>query len=464
MNENRDKLISDCFQRILNLQSPWGEWFPISLSKFKEGGRSVSESHIVPKPMVSITLMGLELLSEFGETRFKNRINKGNHWISGSIKDGWFIAWQVSQRDTFIQGILPIDQVKDMRHTAPALISILKFGETMSLPDVMPIVQVIMECQLMHKGSYGAWAPSKGSDNPEPFTTAMCDESLHLFLQKFNNQIGNAFREKVWVSINDAESWLHREGAANKGWHLEGENPWQTVMTLCRIGPQLKEKFPNLLEEVTQRLLGEAYKYNNDFGIILRITGALNRINGQTEIEYLRNQCIEKYSPSEMEPNDFIFFIRSMEPAHIKKILTEEKFFDYMEIKNHNIPKEFKNQTEEILLNLLIICFEYIKNLTPGVKAKIKNYQLLYDEELKKIGMVFKELSSIGSDFAHRIIEARNKIISPESSLEELINALEKDFKSNSIINKIVNLFKEIGLQAGYNVLGNIIYGILAYR
>ncbi len=124
--------------------------------------------------------------------------------------------------------------------------------------------------------------------------------------------------------MNDAENWFFKKSLEyNNCWHSKEEKPWTTSLILYRIGQQLGKRFPGLVEKSIQRLLDEIHLVYDDLSTTLRITAALNRIEMQrNELAKLREFIMDNYSPSTMEPPDFLFFIRPMEYAHVKKVIS----------------------------------------------------------------------------------------------------------------------------------------------
>jgi len=169
-------------QKLLDYQMPTGEWGYYDVDFESRYLRVKREDYISDvrmtlfrKPNVYRTITAMEILRDYGGVTFNSRKQRACRWLKQNLSSGWFVEW-----DAFSTGPFPdrsdiphVEKAPDVRHTAQALLGLLKFDRNPG-PELSKGLYNILNNQFEN----GMWPRKPGFNHVEIFRSVCCADLL----------------------------------------------------------------------------------------------------------------------------------------------------------------------------------------------------------------------------------------------------------------------------------------------
>ena len=414
-------------QKILDFQMPTGEWgyYDVNFrNRYERVKRSdyISDARLrlFRKPNVYRTLTALEVLGHYCKNKFNARTQKGVAWIKRNLSSGWFIEW-----DEFSSGPFPdrndlfhIEKAPDIRHTAQALLTLLKFDRTPG-PELSKGLYNILNSQF----ETGMWPRKPGFNGTEIFRSVCCADLLWHALDYKNKEkltrlgIKEDFFQKARLALDRTCAWLVTCAEKSGGlW----EDEYQTAMVLERLGRRLltDSRYASSVNRAVTVLLDQInnggwtnssirdhkirFSDTSRYETTIRIQASLQIIQGgnywlpekkmQPVLDYLKNS----FEPDKIDASDYRYFLHIFCPDNNEFATTIQKatFYDYLSAKKPLSPYNYRSINS--LLDMMGIwvtdCLGRLGNLIEGKALGLSNYDQAFLEKEEELLMILNSM------------------------------------------------------------------------
>jgi hypothetical protein len=418
-------------QKLIDYQMPTGEWGYYDIN-FKNRYLRVSRKdylsdarlRLFRKPNVYRTLTAMEVLKSYCGNKFNSRIQRAVGWLKRSLSSGWFIEW-----DEFSTGPFPdrrdlshIEKAPDIRHTAQALLGLLKFDRNPG-PELPKGLYNILN----HQFEYGMWPRKPGFNGVEIFRSVCCADLLFHAIEYKNKEklyrvgLREDFFQKARVALDRTCAWL--VGCADKFGGL-WEDEYQTAMVLERLGQRLlaDKRYARAIESAVSVLLervegngwtnsairdqrvrfSDVSRYENTVRILasLCIVQGENILVLERKLRPVFSYMRDCFKPDRIDASDYRYFLFIFCPDRneSRDAIQREQIYDYLDVKQLNTFITYSNR-DAILdaMSLWVIdCLERLERLSEGKALGLPNYDqasLEKEEELLSILSMMRLIS-----------------------------------------------------------------------
>jgi hypothetical protein len=442
----------ECFQWVLDFQTPWGEWGDSGYN-YEERLRRIQRQHVLShrgmlaKPNMFRTLLGLETISWLAEDRFRSRRDLAFKWIDQQVNEGWFWAW-VAEGTTIDpdHSYKEIHKAEDIRHTAQAALVDIKF-RTLKVTTIKTL-ENLLGCQ-----TEGGWPESLSMrKSPKLISTVYVAELLyaisHERFQKQLTQLGrDDLNSKVQAALNRARGWLIERNQEQGGlW----EKTFRTTIVLQRIGRVLVSDYHGLIMSTVNRLyeIRDGITWVDEqetdpekremtrFPTTVRVVSCLMLLSkhglviDKSVLSSARDYLIDKFSPELLDAPDFAYLLQIVcrDPQQVEAVRNYQ-YYDYLNASEspHSSQRERVGSLLNTWWNLSV---ERLGRLQRGVELNVQDYKSVYQEEMSKLLAVVKVLARVSGGEGFRELE---QLLAQSPDIETLLSAIERMTDQNTL-------------------------------
>jgi hypothetical protein len=409
-------------QKMLDYQMPTGEWGYHSVS-FEDRYKRVGQGEyarpqylsLFRKPNAYRTLTAMEILRDYCGRMFDSRIHKAVAWFKQNLSSGWFSEWDISVACPIPDrpDIPYIEKTPDIRHTAQALLGLLKFDRNPG-PELPKGLCNILD----HQFENGMWPRKPGLDRGVEILRSVCcaDLLFHATDYRYRKKLSrlglnDGFSQKAQVALDLTCAWLVHYAEQHGGlWADE----YQTAEVLERLGPWLiaDKRYAHSVESAVAALLGrmttegwtnssipspqrrEVSRYETT----VRVCASLcmiqsGRLWGPEEgLQPVRSYLHEHFQPDVIDASDYRYFLHIFYPDcdRFRSITQRKDFFDYLGIKQSGLFRSYAYRSAllQAMSIWLIDCLKRLDMLAERRALGVLNYSQAFlekEEETLKI-------------------------------------------------------------------------------
>ncbi|MDH5185729.1 MAG: hypothetical protein OEZ20_03850 [candidate division WOR-3 bacterium] len=492
MNDYED-LARSALQKILDYQMPTGEWGYYSKSlkdrylrvRREEYARSEFLSRF-RKPNGYRTLTAMEVLKSYCGSMFNSRIGKAVTWFKQNLSSGWFIEWDVFGTGPYPDrsNIPQVEKAPDIRHTAQALLALLKFDRNPG-PGLLEGLYNILKTQFEN----GMW-PRKPNFNRIEIFRSVCCAGLLFHALDYRQKLSKLgfkedFFQEVRVALDRTCAWLMDCLKKHNGlW----EDEYQTSMVLERLGPRLiadkryaygvELVVATLLERMTDKgwtnsaIRNPEVRYSDvsRYETTVRVCASLCTVQNveslvpDERLQPIRSYLFERFQPDVIDASDYRYFLQIFYPDCEKfRCIQPKDFFDYLDKKQLAQFPEYHSR--DSLLRVMSIwvmdCWERLEGLVEGKALGLPNYDRSFLEKKDEMLKILDTMHQISAQppveqlqfFLQQYLESGD-LESMRKQLEVFRGKYEVPIERKKPL--IGEIWKEVAKLIGI-VLGNIL-------
>jgi len=415
-------------QKTLDLQMPTGEWGHLNcdwMARYERVGRHERTNKVLNQVMrksnVYRTLRACENLRLFLGRSANSRIRRAVDWICQQMQSGWFTEW-----DQFATGsgdpdsrFVAIEKAPDIRHTAEALLLLLRFEPSLSI-DVRKGLENILQTQR----PTGDWPRKPGFNGPEYLRTACCLELLLYAtsgpVRKKLARLGTPlhFYERAKIALDRGLAWVSEHAAVDGGlWDSE----YKTAMVLECIGDCLlqRREYSHVVHSAVAALLdcrqGSGWtdrekhpSVRSDeqhvYECTVRVAAALCKLQGPhlhfdpAVLAPTRTFLHNRFDPNIIDASDYRYYLQVFVPDadEFRSKFPNTYFHDYLSYKQEANPSAHPERDFVCRAHLdwICDCLDRLYGLEEGRTHGMQNYAQAYLEKEN-------ELLALAESFHH---------------------------------------------------------------
>lgn len=420
-------------QKLLDYQMPTGEWGYFS-TEFADRYERVGETYwarteylpLIRKPNGYRTVTGMEMLRDYCGSAFNSRIRRAVGWLKRNLSSGWFMGW-----DAFVTGSDPyrddrphLEKAPDVRHTAQALLGLLKFDRNPG-DELVRGLRNILNSQLEN----GMWPRKPGSNHVEIFRSVCCADLLfHVLDRRYTPKLSklgvrNSSLQKVRIALDRTCAWLVDCAKRHNGlW----EDEYKTAMVLERLGHRLlhdkryvavaESAVAALLERMTDQgwtnssIADAQTRYDDQkrYECTIRICASLFAIRGtrlwipdetlKSVTEHLR----DGFEPKKIDASDYRYFLQIFcgDRDAFRSSVQREDFFDYLDLKRSDSVSIYSDGAflAHVMSLWVMDCLGRLARLAEGKVLGLPNYDQAYLEREEELLTILQSMRLVSKD------------------------------------------------------------------
>ena len=439
--DNDLALAQSCIQKILDYQMPTGEWGYYSgplKDRYLRVKRDDYTRHeylaLFRKPNGYRTLTAMEVLREYCGAIFNNRIQRAVQWIKASLSSGCFLEWEV-----FGTGPLPdrpdmphVEKTPDIRHTAQALISLLKFDRHPGSELAKGIYNVLNQ-----QSPTGMWPRKVGANDVEIFRSVCCADLLfHAVAPEYRRKLVSAglgvdFFQRARIALDRTGAWLLDCASQHGGLWVD---EYQTAMVLERLGKRLTadKRYLKAIETAVAVLLERTtdggwhnsairdpdirYSELSKYETTIRIAASLCQTSGQRlwisddALQSVKDFRRLRFRPDEIDASDYRYFIQvfARDSMALRSALSRTDFVDYLDRSTHRPLQWYPGRLAlfRTLTLWVIDCLDRLESLAEGRALALPNYDLAFLEKEEELLNILESMRSLNADQPLQVLPA----------------------------------------------------------
>ncbi len=420
-------------QKILDYQMPTGEWGYYSLSLEDRYQRVKRQEYTRPeylrrfrKPNVYRTVTAMEVLRDYCGSMCNSRARKAITWLKQNLYSGWFIEW-----DSFGSGPFPdradiphVEKAPDIRHTAQALLGVLKFDRYPGRELVKGLYNI-----LNHQFENGMWPRKPGFNHVEIFRSVCCADLLfHVTDYRYRRKLSKLgldddLLQKARIALDRTCAWLVDCAEKHNGLWMD---EYQTAMVLERLGRRLlaDERYCSTVESAVAALLESLtdegwinsaildpeirYSEVSKYETTVRVCASLCVVRGdrlwipEEALVSVRNHLYERFQPDVIDASDYRYFLQIFYPDsdQFRSVTQPKDFFDYLDKKQAVLFSSYAHQNSLLRTMSLWVsdCLGRLERLTEGKALGLANYNQAYFEKEEELLSILDTMHLISAE------------------------------------------------------------------